>query len=268
MPTDIDTLVTIALAAGREIMAVYADPAFAHSLKADDSPVTEADIRAERVILDGLSKLAPDVPVVAEEQAASGLVTQTGHRFFLVDPLDGTREFLARNGEFTVNIALIEDGVPVAGVVHAPALGLLHAGSPDGAWKAAVDDGHRAVARHPIRTRAAPERPVAVGSRSHATGATADWLARLGVDDVVASGSSLKFCVIADGAADIYARLGPTMEWDTAAGDAVLRAAGGIVTTLDGAPLRYGLGAGQMPFANPHFVAFGDPALRGRCCSG
>lgn len=259
---DLMRLAELALRAGEVILDVYATD-FSVAAKADASPVTEADSGAEAVILEGLKAIAPDIPVIAEEEVAAGRVPQVGAKFFLVDPLDGTKEFLARNGEFTVNIALIEDGVPVMGVVHAPALGTLYGGAPGGAFKARVEAGALSDIE-PIAVRAAPASIVAVGSRSHGSSETTEWLARFGSVSFASAGSSLKFCLVAEGAADIYPRLGRTMEWDTAAGDAVLRAAGGIVTTLDGTPLAYGKSVqpADAPYANPHFIAFGDRQLR------
>ena len=252
-----------ALAGSRAVMQVYATD-FAVERKADDSPVSEADRRAESAILQRLSATLPDIPVVAEEAASSGLVPQLARRFFLVDPLDGTKEFISRNGEFTVNIGLIEGGVPVAGVVLAPALGLAYAGGPDGAWKGRIAAPFLAVEDwSPIRVRAAAAKPVAVASRSHLNKETRAALDRVQCGEYQSIGSSLKFCLLAEAQADFYPRLGPTMEWDTAAADAVLRSAGGLVATLDGAPLRYGkTGVPNMrEFENPHFLALGDTAL-------
>jgi 3'(2'),5'-bisphosphate nucleotidase len=191
-------------------------------------------------------------------------------RFFLVDPLDGTKEFISRNGEFTVNVALIEDGAPVLGVVLAPARGVAFAGSPAGAWRGSLDAAFERVAGWtPMRARRADKNLVAVASRSHSNDATEHFLARASAGDRRSVGSSLKFCIVAEAEADFYPRLGPTMEWDTAAGDAVLRAAGGAVVTLDGAPLRYGkIGvAGMRDFENPHFLAAGDAGLLARLTS-
>ncbi|MCS0501173.1 3'(2'),5'-bisphosphate nucleotidase CysQ [Ancylobacter mangrovi] len=257
----LDSLVQLALAAGRVVLEVYATD-FAAFTKADSSPVTEADRCAEAVILAGLATLWPDVPVIAEEECAAGRMPATGRTFFLVDPLDGTKEFLARNDEFTVNIALIADGVPVMGVVYAPALGVLYAGGLEGASKARVVDGELAEEAR-IDVRDAPPALKAVGSRSHGSQETVAWLARFPQVSFISAGSSLKFCLLAEGAADIYPRFGRTMEWDTAAGDAVLRAAGGLVTTCDGRPLTYNKReqAHDAPFANPHFLAFGDRRL-------
>lgn len=252
----------IMLQAGAEIMRVYAGD-IAVITKGDASPVTEADERAERIILENLKFIAPDIPVVAEEEAAAGRLPEIGNKFFLVDPLDGTKEFISKNGEFTVNIALIEDGVPVYGAVYAPALDRLFWGGGGEAFAADVKDG-AIVNVQPIRVRAAPDAGLsAIGSRSHGGDATQEYLKDFTVAEFIAAGSSLKFCRLAEGAADIYPRMGRTMEWDTAAGDAILRAAGGRVETLDGKLLAYGKRIqDDAPFANPHFVAFGDPTIR------
>lgn len=258
----LDALLDLALAAGREIMAVYGDGPIAVAGKADGTPVTLADQRAEAVILAGLQRLAPAIPVVAEEEASAGRIPPTGERFFLVDPLDGTREFIARNGEFTVNIALIEAGLPIMGVVFAPALGLIYGGAHGEAIAGTVVD-FAILERHPIRVRPVNGPATAVASRSHATPETAQWLAGHDIASYVSRGSSLKFCMLAAGEADIYPRFSRTMEWDTAAGDAVLRAAGGIVTRPDGSPFLYNKRnqADDVDFANCAFIAFGDPRL-------
>ena len=254
----------IMLAAGAEILRIYATD-FSVTDKSDASPVTEADQRAEAIILENLKRLAPNIPIVAEEEAAAGRVPSTATRFFLVDPLDGTKEFISRNGEFTVNIALIENGEPVRGAVYAPALGRLYWGARgEGAFMADIADGQPGKAR-PIRVRKAPSEGLsAVGSRSHGGEETQAYLKAFEIADFVAAGSSLKLCLLAEGKADIYPRMGRTMEWDIAAGDAILRAAGGRVETLDGQPLLYGKRdqASDSDFANPHFVAFGDPQIR------
>jgi 3'(2'), 5'-bisphosphate nucleotidase len=241
----------LAKSAGQVIMDIYATD-FSVRGKSDASPVTEADERAEAVILDGLRALAPEVPVVAEEEVAAGRVPRVEDRFWLVDPLDGTKEFIGRNGEFTVNIALIERGLPVLGVVFAPALGRLFSGEAGrGAW---VED--QAGCR-PIRCRPVPEAGLTVvASRSHGDAeALARFLAGRQVADQRNAGSSLKLCLVAAGEADVYPRLGRTMEWDIAAGHAVLAAAGGRVETLAGEPLTYG----KAGFDNPHFAAWGLP---------
>ena len=242
----------IAAQAGDLILQIYG-AAFAVRGKADLSPVTEADERAEALIVAALKLLTPDVPIVAEEAVAGGVVPNVGSRFWLVDPLDGTREFVSRNGEFTVNIALIEAASPVLGVVLEPVAGRLYAGMVrQGAW---VQDtaGRRAMACRPLPPAAQPGWVLAC-SRSHGDeAAMTAWLAGRPVSQRLAVGSSLKFGLIANGQADVYPRLGRTMEWDTAAGDAVLRAAGGSVTDLQGQALRYG----KPGFENPHFVAWG-----------
>ena len=241
----------IARRAGEEILAVYGSD-FAVSDKADASPVTEADTRAERVILDGLAACSPNVAVVAEESVAAGRIPDVaGRPFFLVDPLDGTREFISRNGEFTVNIALVENGAPGAAVVHLPALGETFWTAGDGtAWR--VRGGGSAER---IACRRPGDRLVAIASRSHRSPETDAYLRRLHVTETVSAGSSLKFCRIAEGVADLYPRLGRTMEWDIAAGHAIVAAAGGSVETLDGGPLVYG----KPGFENPHFVVRGLP---------
>lgn len=261
--TPLILLTLIALKAGAKIMDIY-KAGFSVDTKSDASPVTEADGAAEAIILAELAKLSPEIPVVAEEAVSKGDVPETDKLFYLVDPLDGTREFISRNGEFTVNIALIEEGVPVAGVVYAPALGEIFWGAQGkGAFRAAVQAGVIGT-QQAIRVRKAPTAVTAIGSRSHGSEETSAWLRQYVVNDFVAAGSSLKFCRVAEGAADLYPRHGRTMEWDTAAGDAVLRAAGGLVTTLDGQPLTYGkrARADATDFANPYFIAYGDTGLK------
>jgi 3'(2'), 5'-bisphosphate nucleotidase len=240
----------IAEEAGREILRHY-HPGVEARLKQDRTPVTAADEAAEAIILPALRALAPEIPSVAEEATAHDGLPQIdrGRPFFLVDPLDGTREFLHGSGEFTVNIALIEKGRPVLGVVHLPALATTYAGGPAGASFAVGET------RQPISARPKPSDGVIVlASRSHNEGDDLDrYLATIHVAERIAAGSSLKFCRIAEGLADLYPRFGRTMEWDTAAGHAVLAAAGGHVVTADGAPLAYG----KPGFANPNFIARG-----------
>ena len=259
----LDDLARIAIDAGRCIMDYYGN-GFTVAHKDDASPVTEADAHAEEIILDGLAAIAPDIPVVSEEAASNGHMPDIGERFFLVDPLDGTREFIKRNGEFTVNIALVEKGVPVAGVVYAPAISRLYRGAAgEGAEEIQVDPASPETASPPRPISVRPKPPdglVAIASRSHRDSKTEEYLSHYRVREIVAAGSSLKFCVIARGDADIYPRHGRTMEWDTAAGQAVLTAAGGIVTCLDGTPLTYGKRDDGL--ANPYFVAKGDPTAR------
>lgn len=252
------TFQSAALAAGRDILGFYRQ-APAVKEKADLSPVTDADERAERLIIDRLAADAPSIPVIAEEEVAQGKRRQIGGRFILVDPLDGTREFVAQRPEFTVNIALIEDGEPVIGFVYAPALAVAYAGSCDGAWRLGIGADFNVTGRSGIRVRKASASRVALSSRSHESPETVNYLRRQGISEVRRLGSSLKFCLVAEGAADIYPRFGRTMEWDTAAGDAVLRAAGGRTETLDGTPLRYGkIGRREeADFANPDFISTG-----------
>jgi 3'(2'), 5'-bisphosphate nucleotidase len=245
----------IAASAGAAIMAVYATD-FAARPKSDASPVTEADHAAEAIITRDLALLLPGVPLVAEE--AGGHVPDiSGGTFLLVDPLDGTREFIARNGEFTVNIALLQACRPVCGVVYAPALGIAYLGG----WRArriTLAPGGRfdPSAAIGIHARRPPDDGlVALASRSHRSVETEAWLAERGITQRVDAGSALKFGRLAEGAADVYPRLAPTMEWDTAAGEAVLRAAGGVVRGLDGADMPYGRVAEG--FRNGHFIAWG-----------
>lgn len=249
LPALLDELAAVARRAGAAILDVYRTD-FAARAKSDASPVTDADERAEALIVPALRALTPDVPIVAEESVAAGDVPAVGDEFWLVDPLDGTKEFIGRNGEFTVNIALIQHGVPVAGVVHAPALDRLFAGARGAsAW---TELGGR---RSALQVRTAPPQGLTVvGSRSHGDAAALDaFLAGRRVAEVRSAGSSLKFCLVAAGEADVYPRFGRTMEWDIAAGHAVVAAAGGRVERLDGTPLRYG----KPGFENPHFVVWG-----------
>ncbi len=253
-------LAAIAAEAGTRILAIRARP---HDItaKADGSPLTEADLAAEEIIAAGLAQAAPGIPVVSEEAADRPAPPASGP-FLLVDPLDGTREFLGPSGEFTVNIALIEGGAPVAGVVYAPALGRIWIGIGGlGAQAADLPPGacFAPEACRPIQARPCPATGwTAVASRSHLDPETEAFLSRLPIGARRSIGSSLKFCLVAEGEADVYPRFGPTMEWDTAAGQAVLEAAGGRVETPEGAPFRYGK-AGQ-GWRNGAFVAWGAPA--------
>jgi 3'(2'), 5'-bisphosphate nucleotidase len=225
--------------------------------KADGSPVTAADLKADEVIRDCLHENLPDIPVVTEETCASCPTFQS-ERFILVDPLDGTKEFIQGKDEFTVNIALIEGGNPVAGAVYAPALHQLYVGGTK-AYKLDTRSGDGTVSlsnMHRIAVSTAPREGLrAVVSRSHLDATTKQWIQRHAISDLKPSGSSLKFCIIAEGEADVYPRLAATMEWDTAAGHAVLLAAGGAVTDLDGHPMTYG----KPDYRNGHFVAWGRP---------
>ena len=241
----------IAKRAGAEILRIYQSD-FAVETKADSSPVTEADRAAEACILDAIpGEITRTFPIVSEEAFASGQYPDVaGGPFWLVDPLDGTKEFVKRNGEFTVNIALIDASRPVLGVVYAPAIGATYWGSAYGAFTEDEDGSER-----PIACRRPPEDGlVALVSRSHRTPEVDAFLAGYTIKEETSAGSSLKFCLVAAGRADIYPRLGRTMEWDTAAGQAVARFAGGRVSTLDGNDLSYG----KPGFENPHFVVRGS----------
>ena len=243
-------LIPLIREAGALVMRIYATD-FEVEIKGDESPVTLADQCAEKVIFEGLRRIAPEIPVVGEEAASAGDIPDVSNRFWLVDPIDGTKEFVNRNGEFTVNIALVDHGVPVLGLVLAPALETLYAGAVGvGAW---VEIRNQ---RRPIAVRSVPaDGLTVVGSRHHGNDAAIDaFLAGRRVAAFRAVGSSLKLCLLAEGLADVYPRFGRTMEWDTAAGDAVLRAAGGAVRTLDGGLLRYG----KDGFENPDFAGWGQ----------
>ena len=244
----LQTLVRIAQAAGVVVMRHY-EAGVETRVKADRSPVTDADEEAEKLILAELAAAFPGVPVVAEEEAAAGRIAAVGSRFFLVDPVDGTKEFVRRGGEFTVNIGEIVDGVPVSGVVFAPAIGRLFVGAVgEGAFEISNGVTRAIAARAP-----ADDGLVAVSSRSHPDAKTDELLKTLKIKGQTNAGSSLKFCLVAAGEADIYPRAGHTMEWDTAAGDAVLRAAGGRMTMWDGADFAYG----KPGFHNGPFIARG-----------
>jgi 3'(2'), 5'-bisphosphate nucleotidase len=243
-------------AAGTAILEVYAT---AHDVeyKADDSPLTRADRAAHEILAARLAAITPGLPVLSEEHEAGHPRAVRGDwpEYWLVDPLDGTKEFISRNGEFTVNVALVRDHRPVLGVVAAPALGLTYFAA-DGVGAFRCEDGGQP---EPIHTRPAADPLVVVGSRSHRGDSLDGVLARLGPHELRPMGSALKFCLVAEGAADFYPRLGPTSEWDTAAAQAVVEMAGGAVTTLGGAPLRYNE---RDTLLNPHFMAFGDRGRR------
>jgi 3'(2'), 5'-bisphosphate nucleotidase len=246
-------VVGIAERAGSEILAVYAAGATAVKEKADASPLTEADLRAHRLIVRELEALTPRLPILSEEASDTPFdVRRTWHRYWLVDPLDGTKEFISRNGEFTVNIALIDGHDPVLGAVHVPARNATYWGvRGQGAWKRLGDEPARRITVHP--RAASPVR--VVGSKSHRGDSLDGFLHKVGAHELVPVGSSLKFCMVAEGAADIYPRLGPTSEWDTAAAQAVVAAAGGAVVQLDGQPMRYNTKADIL---NPFFVVYAD----------
>lgn len=238
----------LALEAGAAIMAHY-DLDCRLDDKHDASPLTAADLAADKVICAGLRAAYPDVNLVTEEQSDTHQSVKGNDTFFLIDPLDGTKEFLSKNGQFTVNIALIENAVPVAGVVYAPALNRMFLGAKGLGATETDEHGTR-----PIHVRTAPKSPVAVASRSHRSPETDVFLAAHKITDCVSAGSSLKFCLVATGEADIYPRFGPTMEWDTAAGQAVLEAAGGKVLTPEGADFHYSKAAHR----NGNFIAWGS----------
>jgi 3'(2'), 5'-bisphosphate nucleotidase len=247
-------LMPIAARAGAAIMQIY-DAGFAVERKEDNSPLTLADLESQRIIIEGLTELTPDIPILSEESAQAPWNERRSWReLWVVDPLDGTREFVKRNGEFTVNIALVVEHEPVLGLVAAPALGLLYWGASGlGAFSR-----NGSTAQSAIHV-SAPQTPLrVVGSRSHASPDTAAYLTRLKSHVMTGIGSSLKFCLVAEGKADLYPRFGPTSEWDTAAGQALLEAAGGHVTRLDGHRLRYNC---RESVINGDFLAFSDPGV-------
>ncbi len=249
----LDAACEIAREAGRAILEVYGRADFAVTRKPDDSPLTEADQVAHRIISEALEQLEAKLPVLSEESLpAEHAVRRQWKRYWLVDPLDGTKEFVKRNGEFTVNIALVDEQRAVLGAVYAPVLDRMYSGAVAlGAWR--TDGGHDP---RPIAVRAEAPSPLrVVGSRSHPAPELAAYLAGLPAHEITDMGSSLKICLVAEGAADIYPRLGPTSEWDTAAAQAILESAGGRMIDLAGRPLRYN---SKDELLNPHFLAFGD----------
>ena len=239
--------------AGQAILEVYQQD-FTVSHKADQSPLTQADLASHRLIRDALQSLTPDIPLLSEESAEVAFATRAGwNEYWLVDPLDGTKEFINRNGEFTVNIALVRDHQPVLGIVHVPVRGVTYTGVVGAGARRQDPDG----SIRPISVRCPAAEPlIVVGSRSHASPRLQHYLAALGPHEFVSMGSSLKFCLVAEGRADLYPRLGPTSEWDTAAAHAVVAAAGGQVLTLDGQPLRYNR---KDSLLNPDFLVIADP---------
>ncbi|SFF63046.1 3'(2'),5'-bisphosphate nucleotidase [Fontimonas thermophila] len=248
----LDEVIALARAAGERILDIYASD-FTVSHKDDASPLTQADLASHRTLSAGLAKLTPGIPVLSEEGADTPFETrQRWRQYWLIDPLDGTKEFIQRNGEFTVNVALIENHTPVLGVVYAPVLNTVFAGARElGAVRIL------GTTREAVRTRACADRPVFVVSRSHKDAALDALLAKLPDHAAVSKGSSLKFCLVASGEADLYPRTGPTSEWDTAAGQCVVECAGGEVLRLpDLAPLRYNQ---KDSLLNPGFVVIGDP---------
>ncbi len=249
----------LAHAAAREILAVRSAGIDVRS-KDDNTPVTEADTRAEAVIIAGLENELPEVQHVGEEEVSNGKVPgDLGNCFVLVDPLDGTREFVAGRSEFTVNIALIRDGVPVVGVVMVPATGVVYSARPGVAERYEMQADGRTSERERIVATKQAQTVRIVASRSHRTAETDEFIAQHACAEIISTGSSLKFCLLAEGKADLYPRFGRTMEWDTAAGDAILRAAGGTTCLVDGGALPYGKRnqSNDCDFANPWFISRG-----------
>lgn len=247
----VEPLVTLAKEAGRAILEVYATD-FDVQAKDDDSPLTQADMASQRIIARGLCELTPDVPVISEESGLPAFAERSQwQRYWLIDPLDGTKEFVNRNGEFTVNIALIDKHRPLLGVVHVPVSGKTYTGC-EGVGAAVREQGGTSRSIGVAATSSTPVR--VVGSRSHRGASLDTFLKRLGEVEMLPMGSSLKFCVVAEGGADVYPRLGPTSEWDTAAAQAVVEQAGGAVLQLDGQPLAYNA---KEEILNPHFLVRG-----------
>lgn len=254
-----EDILIIARQAGAAILEIY-ESNFAVETKSDNSPLTAADMAAHRLIASALAEMPGAVPVLSEEGGlAEFKERQTWTRYWLIDPLDGTREFVKRNGEFTVNIALIENGQPTLGVVHAPVLRRSYVGVRDGgAWR--VDEEGEQAEWRSIHTRTVDEAALTLAvSRSHGSPAVEALIAKLPTLTTTSMGSSLKFCLVAEGAADAYPRFGPTSEWDSAAAQAVLEAAGGAVQRMDGTPLAYNQ---KVSVLNPDFIAIGDPQWR------
>ena len=259
----LESTARIARDAGDAILEIYRDVDAGVTFKQDDSPLTRADLASHRIIADCLAQLTPEIPVLSEEGADTAYRQRRGWRcFWLVDPLDGTKEFIRRNGEFTVNIALIEDGAPVLGIVHVPVLGRTFSGAAGlGAWRrdaapgdAEAGDGRRRA----IRAAGTGGRDLVVAaSRSHPGPHLAAFLEQLPEHRLLSMGSSLKLCLVAEGRADLYPRLGPTMEWDTAAAHAVVAAAGGRVLDLDGASLSYN----KADLHNPFFIVLSEKSV-------
>jgi len=247
-----EAIAELAVDAGKAILKIY-EQEFEVVIKDDESPLTQADLASHRIICDGLAKLTPDIPVLSEESSDIDYETRANwFQYWLVDPLDGTKEFINRNGEFTVNIALIRFHKPILGVVHVPVTETTYTGLV-GKWASRHKAGEEM--EHISIRRPCADPVVVVGSRSHANPRLLEFLAKLGDYELISMGSSLKFCVLAEGKADFYPRLGPTSEWDTAAAHAVVLAAGGKIETLDGKPLRYNT---KKSLLNPEFLVIAD----------
>ena len=258
----VDKVVALCRRAGEAILEVYARSDLGIEVKADESPLTAADLAAHHILANGLEGLLEGVPVLSEEAAAPAFsVRSQWRRYWIIDPLDGTKEFIKRSGEFTVNVALVENHVPTLGVVHVPVSGVTYTGlRGSGAYKIEAEQPGKTIAVRAMSGRGGAENPVTVvASRSHGAGAVDDLLTRLAKDlghtDTCNMGSSLKLCLVAEGSADIYPRLAPTMEWDTAAAQAVVEAAGGQVLNIDLDPLRYNQ---KDALLNPYFYVLGD----------
>ena len=244
-------LIPTALQAGQAIMEIYNAPIDVE-YKSDESPVTLADKTAEKIILETLKDIAPDIPVIAEESVTEGIIPDTGRYFWLVDPLDGTKEFIKKGTDFTVNIALIEDKKPIFGIIYAPARAeLFYSASTSQTIKAKVDSHSKILEQKTITAQPTHDTPIAVASKSHRDATTDKFLQEQNITSIESSGSSLKFCLVAEGTADIYPRFAPTMEWDTAAGHAILLSAGGSVINPDGSDFSYQ----KKDYYNGHFIA-------------
>jgi len=243
---------TTAVKAGNAILEIYNSADFGVEIKSDDSPLTKADLAAHNVIVADLTKITPDVPILSEESADIPFdVRSKWNKYWLVDPLDGTKEFIKKNGEFTVNIALIENGQPILSVVYVPVKEIAYTAAKGyGAFKKVKDERHKINSHKPARNI-----PVVVGSRSHISEDVRNYLKKLGDHEMTAMGSSLKFCLVAEGVADLYPRLGLTSEWDTAAAQCIVEQAGGRVVTLDNESLMYNT---KESLLNPFFMVYGD----------
>lgn len=252
MKSLLSSVENLAVKAGDAIMDIYQSDDFSVQHKSDDSPLTRADMAAHHCIVEGLQALENSYPILSEESADIAYEERRQwHRYWLVDPLDGTKEFIKKNGEFTVNIALIDDGKPILSVVYVPAQQLAYSAA-EGVGVFKRNNGQKQSIKVMKNSR---YKPTVVGSRSHPSDELKDYLARLGQHELIAMGSSLKFCLVAEGKADLYPRLGPTSEWDTAAAQCIVEQAGGRVVTLEGEPLRYNQ---KESLLNPHFMVFAD----------